>query len=379
MGYLLRDITRFRQVQMKTTLLESENLDLRTRMGIGDYGFFTRNPRMQRIADTAANVADTSVNVLVLGETGVGKNVLARMIHSTSQRRDMPFVNVDCSTLSPNLLESELFGHERGAFTGATDRRIGRFEMADGGTVFLDEIGNLDLNIQSKLLNVIEERSFIRVGGSETVHVDVRIISATNKDLTTMLEEGAFRNDLYYRIGGIIFRVPPLRDRREDIMLLADRFLTIKAAKHKRSGMRFHETALEQLLQYEWPGNVRELENVIDGALALCQEKTIMPRHLTLGPIKAVKQQIGIGKVTRIPSTGISEGPLTRQSRIMKILKKQKSVSAAELQARLDVSRATIVQDLRSLEQVGAVRTHGHSRRRRYLLVETRQNKTRRS
>jgi transcriptional regulator with GAF, ATPase, and Fis domain len=212
-------------------------------------------------------VAATDASVLVLGETGTGKELVARAIHQASARRDGPLVRLNCAAIPAALIESELFGHEKGAFTGATERREGRFSLADGGTIFLDEIGELSAELQAKLLRVLQEGEFEPVGGSKTRKVDVRVISATNRDLAAMRKEGRFREDLYYRLSVFPLRLPPLRERGDDVVLLADHFARKFARKLGREPILLTESCRMRLRAYDWPGNVRELANVIERAL----------------------------------------------------------------------------------------------------------------
>lgn len=218
---------------------------------------------MQSLKKVMARVVDRDVNVLITGESGTGKELVARSLHDYSKRRDAPFVPVNCGAIPPELLESELFGHEKGAFTGAISARVGRFEMADGGTLFLDEIGDMPLAMQVKLLRVLQERCFERVGGSKTIDVNVRIIAATHKNLEEMILDGSFREDLYYRLNVYPIETPPLRDRRDDIELLANA-LAKQAAEQGMGRFRFQPSALSSLQKHPWPGNVRELSNLIE-------------------------------------------------------------------------------------------------------------------
>jgi PAS domain S-box-containing protein len=228
-----------------------------------------QSPAWRRVLDDVALVAGTDATVLITGETGTGKELVARAVHANSRRSGRPLVKVNCASLPPGLVESELFGHEKGAFTGATERRIGRFELAHGGTLFLDEIGELPADVQSKLLRALQERELERVGGSRTIRVDVRVIAATNRDLPQALEEGRFRSDLYYRLNVFPLTLPPLRERAEDVALLAHYFVNQHAPRIGRRVSGLAPAALERLLAYPWPGNVRELENVIERALIL--------------------------------------------------------------------------------------------------------------
>lgn len=228
-------------------------------------------PAMAPVVDALHKVAPTHATVLLLGASGVGKEVAARAVHTWSDRAEGPFVAVNCATLSPTLLESELFGHERGAFTGATARRRGKVELADGGTFFLDEVGELDLGLQARLLRVLQERAFERVGGEQTVHVDVRWVAATNRDLERRVREGSFREDLWYRLSVFPIRLPPLRERREDIPALAATLLTRVGASLGRPGLRLAQDAVAALQAAPWPGNVRELANTLERAAILAE------------------------------------------------------------------------------------------------------------
>ncbi len=226
-----------------------------------------QSPTFRKVLQSVRTVADTDAGVLLLGETGTGKELIARAIHHLSGRKDKILVRVNCAALPANLIESEMFGHEKGAFTGATDRKIGRFEVADGGSLFLDEIGELPLELQSKLLRVLQEGTFERVGGSETVAVDVRIIAATNRDLGRAIGDGSFREDLYYRLNVFPIELPPLRERPEDIMPLVRHFVDYYNEKLGRDVTGISRATVKALERYSWPGNVRELENIVERAV----------------------------------------------------------------------------------------------------------------
>lgn len=234
------------------------------------------HPSMLRIVELIAKVAPTSATVLISGESGTGKENIARCIHGQSQRAGGPFVAINCAALSPTLIESELFGHEKGAFTGAASQHTGRFERAHGGTLFLDEIGELDANLQAKLLRVLQERQFERVGGTRLISVDTRVVAATNRDLRKLVSEGGFREDLYYRLNLFPIEVPPLRARGNDILDLA-RFFLARAGKRlgRSSGLTLTPAAENALLAHSWPGNVRELENMMERAAILCEDGVV--------------------------------------------------------------------------------------------------------
>jgi Nif-specific regulatory protein len=237
--------------------------------------------KMQEVYATVERIAPTRSTVLVRGESGTGKELIARALHYNSARADKAFIRVSCAALPATLLESELFGHERGAFTGATEQRRGRFELADGGTLFLDEIGDIDLATQVKLLRVLQERKFERLGGNKTLSVDVRLVAATHRDLEKAVKDGAFREDLYYRLNVIPVFLPPLREREGDVLLLVEHFLARFNAEHQKEA-RFSREALRRLLRYPWPGNVRELENCLERLVVLAQGDLIEEDDLPL-------------------------------------------------------------------------------------------------
>ena len=226
---------------------------------------------LQMVLARAAKVAPTDSTVLIMGETGTGKELIARAIHKRSKRSERPFISVNCAAVPSSLIMSELFGHEKGAFTGAVQRRLGRFELAEGGTIFLDEVGDLPLETQIALLRVLQEREFERVGGTEILRADVRVISATNRDLQTAIADGAFRSDLYYRINVFPIKLPPLRERKEDVPLLVNYFVDRYAKRAGKKIKHIQKKALEALKGYSWPGNVRELQNVIERSLIICE------------------------------------------------------------------------------------------------------------
>lgn len=256
---------------LREKAVHAENAELRREVGKtrAPDKMIGRSPAMERIFETIRQVAPSKATVLIQGESGTGKEVAANAIHSLSNRADKPFIAVHCAALSPQLLESELFGHEKGAFTGATERRIGRFEQAAGGTLFLDEIGEIDPTVQVKILRVLGEKTFERVGGNQTLQADVRLIAATNKDLAEMVAEGKFREDLFFRLNVVPMTMPPLREHRDDIPLLVDAFLKEMAKEHGKPRRRFSPAAMEALESYGWPGNIRELRAAAEHAVVL--------------------------------------------------------------------------------------------------------------
>jgi DNA-binding NtrC family response regulator len=229
--------------------------------------WIAEDPASQHVLELARKVAETSTTVLITGESGTGKDQLARLIHELSARRDAPYLKIDCASLPQELVESELFGHERGAFTGAVERKMGRLEMADAGTIVLDEVAALSTAIQAKLLRVLEERSFERLGGTETLHIDARLIALTNTDLQHAVAARRFREDLYFRLSVLTIHVPALRERRQDVVPLAEHLVARLAAVHARDGVGISEAARHLLESYDWPGNIRELKNAIERAL----------------------------------------------------------------------------------------------------------------
>lgn len=259
---VIKKVFEQKRLQDENKYLRGEVLDKYTAENV----IISQSPKMQRIFDMIANVAQTDSTVLVQGETGTGKELVARSIHYNSRRKNNKFVAINCGALADNLLESELFGHEKGSFTGAIRQKIGKFELADQGTLFLDEIGNVSPAMQMKLLRVLQEMQFERVGGNRTIDTDVRIIAATNENLEKAVEEGRFREDLYYRINVIPIQLPPLRQRREDIPLLAKHF--VQKLSHGRVKEASNE-AIQALMSYDWPGNIRELENIIERSVIL--------------------------------------------------------------------------------------------------------------
>ena len=265
------------EVEKLKSRLQAENIYLQEEIKI-NHNFdeiVTRNEKLRRVLRTVEQVASTTASVLIIGETGTGKELVARAIHNISDRRDRPLVKVNCAALPANLIESELFGHEKGAFTGALSRKTGRFELADKGTIFLDEVGDLPLDLQSKLLRVLQEGEFERLGNPATIKIDVRVIAATNRDLKEEIRNNSFREDLYYRLNVFPIEIPPLRERTDDIPLLARYFTKKYSAKIAKKIETIPAKVMEGLKAYDWPGNVRELENVIERAVILSADETL--------------------------------------------------------------------------------------------------------
>ena len=280
--------------------LERENAALRAQLSerseiIGETGV------MRRLREQIATAAPSSGRVLIHGENGSGKELVARAIHALSGRREEPFIEVNCAAIPDELIESELFGHERGAFTGATARRRGRFELANGGTLFLDEIGDMSIRTQAKVLRSLEEQAFERVGGKETLKVDVRVIAASNRDLAALIAEGRFREDLYYRLNVIPIDVPPLRGRRDDIPLLVEHFVAVFCHENGKAAKRLTGEALAYFLAYDWPGNVRELRNMVERLVIMAPHETIGPEDLPppVRPKELANTEVGTSRSLR--------------------------------------------------------------------------------
>ena len=258
-----------------------------------------KSSQMQKVFDTIKRVADSKASVLITGESGVGKELISNAIHNLSSRKDKPMIRVHCAALTETLLESELFGHEKGAFSGAVARKRGRFELANGGTIFLDEIGEINQNVQIKLLRVLQEKKFERVGGEETIDVDVRVVAATNKNLLEEIKKGNFREDLYYRLNVVNIEVPPLRERKEDIPLLVAEFIKTFAKENSKQIEGLDNKTRSILYNYDWPGNIRQLKNCIESAVVMCQGNVITVDDLPPGIVstnenESIKIPLGI-------------------------------------------------------------------------------------
>jgi two-component system response regulator HydG len=325
--------------------VEAENLrrQLRERDAEGLQGLIGSSPAMQKVYRVARQVAASRATVLITGESGTGKGELARAIHALSPRSKAPFVSLHCAAIPETLLESEMFGHERGSFTGADKRRIGKFEQAMGGTLFLDEIGDISPLVQTKLLRVLQERNLERVGGNETIAVDVRVIAATNRDLTAEVREGRFREDLYYRLNVVRLEMPPLRLRGSDVLVLANAFLRRFAEDNSKPVEELSDEARDKILTHRWPGNVRELENAIERAVVLCEGSRVEADDL---PFEAAQPMRG---AVRVPGATMAE--IERWAILATLEATEGSTTkAAEL---LDISVRTIQYRLHEYGLVG--------------------------
>ncbi|MBZ5638423.1 MAG: sigma-54 dependent transcriptional regulator [Acidobacteriia bacterium] len=278
--YLTKPVDLFELKKRTTAIVEKRLLsrrvvELESRLGEKFGRLVGRSKAMEALFRQMDLVAPTRSNVLIVGESGTGKELVANALHENSPRREARFLPINCAAIPAEILESELFGHEKGSFTGAVGRKVGKFELADRGTLFLDEIGELPLEMQVKLLRVLEEREFMRVGGTETIKVDIRLIAATNSDLEAAVEQGRFRSDLYYRLKVVTLRIPPIRERREDVSLLANHFLRQFARENRREGMHFAPEAMKALFAAPWEGNVRELRNLVESLVVLAPSDEI--------------------------------------------------------------------------------------------------------
>jgi Nif-specific regulatory protein len=278
----------------KIDQVKKENQDLREELG-SRYQIIGESRALQKVLSDAFKVANSKTTTLILGESGTGKELLARLIHYSGPRKNEPLIVLNCAALPESLLEAELFGYEKGAFTGAASRKIGRFEHADGGTLFLDEIGEMSTGMQAKLLQVLQEGVFYRVGGQGPLSVDVRIISATNRDIEQEVQEGTFREDLYYRLNVVKIQMPPLRDRKEDIPLLAGYFLNIFKQESGHPALRVSEAAMAKMTDYNWPGNVRELKNAMERAVVMGNGHEIRPEDLPILSSKPLESGMKVG------------------------------------------------------------------------------------
>jgi len=332
---LVNRIIKVKNLQRENTILRKK---LSRQYHFGD--IVSKNARMQEIFALAADIANLRSTALIQGESGTGKEIIARAIHFSGDRAGKPFVAVSCAALAETLLESEFFGHEKGSFTGASAQKKGKFEMADGGTLFLDEIGDISPKLQVDLLRVLQEKAFYRVGGSEEVRVDVRVIAATKVDLRQAVQEGRFRDDLYYRLNVIEIHVPPLRERREDIPLLAEHFLERLAPELRKEITGISEGGMRVLMDYAWPGNVRELENSIERAMVTCRG------HVLTEDDFAFLARAGNGHSWTPPDATLEE----IEKLMIEAALERKSGNVKEAAVALGIDRSTLYEKIKRYE-----------------------------
>jgi len=333
---------------VETQRLMTENMLMKEEFSsqLGLPRIIGKSGKISEVAQQIQKVAPSKTTVLILGESGTGKELFARAIHYLSPRKEYPFVPINCAAIPRELLESELFGHEKGAFTGADFKKLGKFELADKGTVFLDEIGEMDTALQAKLLRVLQEGEIERIGGLKTIKIDVRIIAASNRDIEKAVSEKAFREDLYYRLSVFPVRIPLLRERAEDIPMLAEFFLNKYCAELKTPLKTISAEALEMMVEYPWKGNVRELENTIERAIILCDGKVIMPEHISLRSLSFESYMKNLPMNGPLGDTAKEALRLAETQRIIKALKETKGNKsrAAEI---LQVSYKTLLTKIK--------------------------------
>jgi len=341
------------QRALRSRQVETENATLREELNrhYGLENILGQSPRMREVFDVVKQAAPSAATILLNGESGTGKELVAHAIHRLSPRAQGPFIPVHCASLSANLLESELFGHEKGAFTGAADRRLGRFELADGGTLFLDEISEIEPSIQVKLLRVLEERTFERVGGNETLEVDIRLIAATNRDLKAMVEQGKFRQDLFFRLDVVSITLPPLRDREEDVVLLCHHFLKEFAQKNNKAITEFTPDALQILSAYAWPGNVRELRNVIERMVVLSRGPKLTARDLPASLRQAVQQDPTQGAWRGVKGLTGADSLESAERNLIQAALKRRQGNRTQAAAQLGISRRTLQRKLKQYRE----------------------------
>jgi DNA-binding NtrC family response regulator len=335
-----------RALRERNTNRENKELRSKVQNQFRVDGMIGRSPAMVEVFDTIKQVAPSRATVLVQGESGTGKELAAHAIHELSSRSKEKFVAVHCASLTPELLASELFGHEKGAFTGAFERRIGRFEQAKGGTLFLDEIGEIDLTTQVKILRVLGERTFERVGGGETLSADVRLIAATNKDLSKLVAEGKFRDDLFFRLHVVPITMPPLRDRKVDIPLLVDAFLGETALENGKPHRELTPEAMQQILEYDWPGNVRELRAAVEHGVVMASGSQITLRDLP-ATLRAPRSKLAAPSSPSVHSSGLNLRD-TETSLILRAIEDCRG-NRSEAAKKLGISRRTLHRRLREL------------------------------
>ena len=320
--------------------LEQEQREIQSRVTVDTFeDMLGSSPKMQEVFAMIRKVATTDAPILIFGESGTGKELVAQAVHRQSRRKTNPFVVINCGAIPENLLESELFGHEKGAFTGAHVQRKGRIEMAEGGTLFLDEIGQLPLSLQVKILRFLQEKVIERVGGREQIEVDARVIAATNRDLKEAMKDGSFREDLYFRLGVITISLPPLRDRKGDVILLAKAFLESFTEENRKKLKGFTNQAIDAIEQYPWPGNVRELENRIKRAAIMAEGRKITPADLEMAVPQSKYENMGLKEARDM---------LEKEMLIRALSRNKNNLSKAALE--LGVSRPTLYDLLEKFE-----------------------------
>lgn len=333
----INNVYQLRKSRQKVAKLESENMALNDQLSSQLGSIIYTSEEMSKVMDIVRRVAPTDANVLIIGENGVGKELVARAIYENSKRKDGPFVRVDVGSITSTLFESELFGHVKGAFTDARADRAGRFEIADGGTLFLDEISNISLEIQGKLLSILQNRKVVRVGSNKEVPVDVRLVSATNKDINQLIDENQFREDLYFRINTVEIEIPPLRDRREDIKSISRHFLEKHSKKYDKENISIPPKTMDFLMEYSWPGNVRELDHAIERAVIMSNSAEIVPDDFALKRNTQIK----------------TEGPINveevEKETIEKALKKFKG-NMSRAASELGMARSTLYRKIEKYE-----------------------------
>jgi len=334
---------------MEHTRLKEENRLLKQSLGkhFDWQNIIGQSPAMINLLETVAQVAPSEATVLIAGESGTGKELIAGAIHYNSSRKDGPFVKLNCAAITETLLESELFGHEKGAFTGADRRKEGRFYQAHSGSLFLDEVSEMPLIMQVKLLRVLQEREFTRVGGEKTIQVDVRVIAATNKNLTDLISKGEFREDLYYRLNVVDMEIPPLRNRREDIPLLAQHFLEMFAAKNRKELKGFTPLVLDHLIKYKWPGNVRELMNAVERAVVLSRSEYLSENDFPIISGADIDNDEAVSDTTKVNISGKMPLEEVEKATILKTLKAAGG-NKSEAARRLGITRKTLHKKLKS-------------------------------
>ncbi len=360
-----------RAIQSRSTQEEVQALKVQVDQKFGLENIIGHSMAMEPVFETVRQVAPTKATVLIEGESGTGKELISRAIHNLSGRPRAKMVTVHCAALSEQLLESELFGHERGAFTGATERRVGRFEEANGGTLFLDEIGEIDSSTQVKLLRAIGERTIERLGSNKAISIDVRVVAATNKNLMEMVQEGTFRDDLYFRLNVVSIQMPPLRERKEDIVLLVDSFLDEFCRENNKSRMELTTDALQRMLEYNWPGNVRELRTAVEHGVVMCSSGKIGIRHLPpflreptgnemlLLPSSSVAARAADAKPSApaaLPNdTFVDLNLENMERRYIRVALERTDGNRTEAAKLLGISRRTMQRKIKEMEEAGAL------------------------